>query len=309
VVQAGKPIEILFENTDTMPHNLVILQPGALEEVGNLAETTATQPGALERNYVPPSGKILLASQLVQPRQSQRLSYLAPGKVGVYPYVCTYPGHWRRMHGALYVVADLEAYQADPEGYLAKNPLPIDDPLLKFNRPRKEWKLEELSEGTKGLGGRSFVSGKQMFTVGTCVSCHKLGGVGQEFGPDLTKLDPKWDATEVLRHVLEPSLKIDDKYKMYAFELSSGKVVTGMIVKEGGGEVQVIENPLLSTKPQVIKAGEIDRKTESKVSPMPKGLLDKLTREEILDLVAYVVAGGNPSHKVFQGGHDHGGHH
>jgi putative heme-binding domain-containing protein len=309
VVQAGKPIEILFENTDTMPHNLVILQPGALEEIGNLAETTATQPGALERNYVPPSGKILLASQLVQPRQAQRLSYTAPGKVGVYPYVCTYPGHWRRMHGALYVVADLEAYQADPEGYLAKNPLPIDDPLLKFNRPRKEWKLEDLSAGTKGLGGRSFVSGKQMFTVGTCVSCHKLGGAGQEFGPDLTKIDPKWDATEVLKHILEPSLKIDDKYKMHVFELSSGKVVTGMIVKEGGGEVQVIENPLLSTKPQVIKTGEIDKRTESKVSPMPKGLLDKLTREEILDLVAYVVAGGNPGHKVFQGGHDHGGHH
>ena len=52
-----------------------------------------------------------------------------------------------------------------------------------------------------------------MFTVGTCVSCHKLQGVGQEFGPDLTKLDPKTfkDATDVLRHILEPSLKIDDK--------------------------------------------------------------------------------------------------
>jgi putative heme-binding domain-containing protein len=312
VMQAGKPVEIVFENTDTMPHNLVFLQPGALEEVGELAEKTATQPGALERNYVPPSGKILMASALVQPRQTQRLSWTAPATPGVYPYVCTYPGHWRRMHGALYVVASLEEYQADPEGYLAKNALPIRDPLLKFNRPRKEWKLEDLADGTKTLSGRSFSSGRQLFQVATCVGCHKLGGAGQEFGPDLTKLDPKWTPTDVLQHILEPSLKIDDKYRMYSFELSSGKVVTGMILREGGGEVQVIENPLASTKPQVLKVGEIDKREASKVSPMPKGLLDKLTREEILDLLAFVAAGGNPKHKAFGDGHDHGhekGHH
>ena len=41
---------------------------------------------------------------------------------------------------------------------------------------------------------------------------------------------------------------------------------------------------------------------------MPKGLLDKLTREEILDLIAYVAAHGDPKHKLFQGGHEHSGH-
>src|SRR5207248_8920325 len=66
------------------------------------------------------------------------------------------------------------------------------DALLKFNRPRKEWKYEELAGAVKSLEGRSFANGRQMFQVATCVSCHKFGGVGQEFGPDLTKLDPKW---------------------------------------------------------------------------------------------------------------------
>ena len=43
---------------------------------------------------------------------------------------------------------------------------------------------------------------------------------------------------------------------------------------------------------------------------MPQGLLDKLTLDEILDLIAYVAAGGDASHKLFQGGHmhGHGGH-
>src|SRR5262249_49500010 len=93
VVRAGKQVEILFENTALMPHNLVVTQPGALEEVGNLAEATATLPGAVERHYVPNSKKVLFASRLLQPREAQALSFTAPTKPGIYPYVCTYPGH------------------------------------------------------------------------------------------------------------------------------------------------------------------------------------------------------------------------
>ena len=153
---------------------------------------------------------MLLASKLLQPRQVEQLKFTAPKEPGIYPYVCTYPGHWRRMHGALYVVADLEAYHANPEAYLAKNPLPMKDDLLKFNRPRTEWKLEELADAVKEMeakGGRNFANGKQMFTVATCVACHKFGGQGNEFGPDLTKLDPKVfkNAIDVLEHILDPS--------------------------------------------------------------------------------------------------------
>jgi putative heme-binding domain-containing protein len=309
VVQAGKAVEIVFENTDTMPHNLVIVQPGALEEIGELAEKTALEPSAMDRHYVPVSGKILLSSQLVQPRNMQRLAFSAPKKPGVYPYVCTYPGHWRRMHGALYVVDDLDSYQANPEGYLAKSPLPIADELLKFNRPRKEWKFDDLASFTKSLSGRSYPSGRQMFTIASCVSCHRFAGQGQEFGPDLTKLDPKWTTEDVLKHVLEPSLKIDDKYRTYTFTLTSGKQVTGMILEETKTVVKLIENPLAAAKPIELKVANIENRTRSDTSIMPKGLLDKLTREEILDLLAYVVSGANPKHKVFQGGHDHGHEH
>src|SRR5262249_36312756 len=93
-VRAGKPVEIHFENNDLMPHNFVVIQPGALEAIGTLAEATATQPGALERNYVPVSNQVLVASRLLQPRDVQKLRWSAPTKPGVYPYVCTYPGHW-----------------------------------------------------------------------------------------------------------------------------------------------------------------------------------------------------------------------
>jgi putative heme-binding domain-containing protein len=307
VVQAGKPVEFAFENTDIMPHNFVIVQPGSLEEVGNAAEAGATQPGAADRHYVPQSNKVLLASRLLAPRDSQRLPYTAPTAPGIYPYVCTYPGHWRRMYGALYVVADLESYMADPEAYLAKNPLPMKDELLKFNRPRKEWKFEELAgEVEKMKDARSLATAKQIFTVANCVSCHKMNGVGQEIGQDLTKPDPKVaTSVEILRHILEPSLKIDEKYQTWVFDLNNGKKVTGMILEQKDGVFKVIENPLLKAEPITIKEADIDQKSKSATSIMPKGLLDKLTKEEILDLIAYIAAKGDAKHPLFQGGHEH----
>src|SRR5262249_26390433 len=111
-VRAGREVEIFFENTDLMPHNFVLVQPGSLEEVGLLAEWPATQPGAAERQSVPDSPKILHSSRLLPPRDAQKLSFTAPKRPGIYPYVCTYPGHWRRMYGAMYVVADLDEYLA-----------------------------------------------------------------------------------------------------------------------------------------------------------------------------------------------------
>ena len=68
----------MFDNTDIMPHNFVVTRPGALEEIGLAAEAMATQPGALERQYVPRSRKILLSSRLLQPSQSEKLSFEPP---------------------------------------------------------------------------------------------------------------------------------------------------------------------------------------------------------------------------------------
>ncbi|MSR32671.1 MAG: c-type cytochrome [Gemmataceae bacterium] len=310
VVRAGKPVEIILENSDLMPHNFVILAPGSLEEIGMRGENEANSPDAALRHYVPLSPKVLVKSGLLQPRDVERISFTAPSQPGVYPFVCTYPGHWRRMYGALYVVADLEGYQANPDAFLAANPLPIADPMLKDRRTRTEWKFADLAASVEQLKhGRSFGTGKQMFTVSSCVSCHKMEGVGQEFGPDLNKLDPKLTPVEILRHMLEPSLKIDEKFQTYIFETKAGKTITGMIVEETPQVFKVIENPLAKAAPVEIKKSDVESKTKSPVSLMPKGLFDKLTRDEILDLMAYVLAKGDAKNAYFGAdGHKHGGH-
>ena len=308
-VRAGKPVEFVFENSDLMPHNFVIIQPGTLEEIGTTAEATAQDPDAAKRNYVPDSPFVLLGSSLLQPRSSEKLSFTAPTEPGVYPYVCTYPGHWRRMYGALYVVADLDAYLENPEAYLASHPLEIKDDLLKDRRPRTEWKFDDLAGPVGTLEhGRSHGNGKQLFQVAGCVACHKLNDVGNVIGPDLAKLDEKFKPLDVLNELLDPSARINEKFQSYVFQLDSGRVVTGLILEETPELIKVIENPLASATPIEIKPSEVEQRLKSTSSIMPKGLLDKLSREEILDLIAYVLARGQAEHMLFKdaGGHGHG---
>jgi len=106
-------------------------------------------------------------------------------------------------------------------------------------------------------------------------------------------------------HKVEQSQKIDDKYRTRVFETESGKVVTGMILEETPDAYKVIENPLAKAEPVVLKKKDVADRKKSDTSMMPAGLLDKLTREEILDLVAYVASPGDPESTVFSGGSDH----
>ncbi len=301
VVQAGKPVEFRFSNTDAMPHNFAIVQPGSLREVGELAESTGRDADAMDRNYIPTSDKVLLGSRLLQPGESQSLSFDVPRQPGVYPYVCTYPGHWRRMYGALYVVENLEEYRADSVGYLAKAKLPIKDELLTMNTRRHEWTFDELAAEVRQLPrGRSWEVGKELFSVASCVGCHKLDGVGSVFGPDLAKLEDKKHTSEaILRSILEPSKEMEEKFQSHILVLDDGRLITGMIIAESDDEVQIVINPLAKDKPTMIEQDAIVGRKISAVSLMPAGLLDRLSREEILDLVAFVFAKGDKNHRLF----------
>ena len=110
VVEAGKPFEIIFENVDMMAHNIVIVQPGAREEVGNQAQTMQPVPDQEGRSYIPKNKKILAASKMVEPGQKETLKLVAPTQPGDYDYLCTYPEHWKVMFGQLIVVQDMEVF-------------------------------------------------------------------------------------------------------------------------------------------------------------------------------------------------------
>lgn len=102
-VEAGKPVAIILENNDIMPHNFVIVEPGALEEVAMKAQTLPPVPDKQGRLYIPDSNKVLAATKMLEPGQKQKLTWTAPKQPGKVPFLCTFPGHWVRMKGEIVV--------------------------------------------------------------------------------------------------------------------------------------------------------------------------------------------------------------
>jgi azurin len=119
VVEPGKPFEVVLENNDFMPHNIVFVKPGTREKVAKAAEQMKPEDDdGRGRAYVPKTPNVYAASKLLEAGQRATITMTAPNEEGVYEYVCTYPGHWMIMWGQLIITRDVD-------GYLENNPLPV----------------------------------------------------------------------------------------------------------------------------------------------------------------------------------------
>jgi hypothetical protein len=76
--------------------------------------------------------------------------------------------------------------------------------------------------------------------------------------------------------------------------------VLGRIVMREGGEVRVMTNPFAPTVLATLKEEEIADVETRPVSMMPPGLINSLNPDELLDLLAYIMTGGNPEDPAFQ---------
>ena len=100
-VAPGEEVEIVLVNADHMPHNLLVTKPGKLEDVSLKAEAMAAQPDAFQKHFIPDTPDVLHATKLINHNEIARLRFTAPAEKGKYPYVCTFPGHWRTMNGTM----------------------------------------------------------------------------------------------------------------------------------------------------------------------------------------------------------------
>jgi azurin len=75
---------------------------GALQQIGAAADARGG-PDGLAMQYVPPVPQVLFATTLINPGDSVTVQFRAPAQPGDYPFVCTFPGHWRVMNGILRV--------------------------------------------------------------------------------------------------------------------------------------------------------------------------------------------------------------
>ena len=288
VVQAGQPIQITLENPDAMSHNLVIVQPGALAEVGIVAsqmlEDSENWKG---RAYVPNSDKVLFASHLVKSKQTDTMTFVAPETMGEYPYVCTFPGHWVLMNGILHVVQDVDAW-------IAANPVKATGADPQARKLVKAWKVVDLAKDLDKLdGGRRLERGKELFTTVSCNACHEIGPVSERIGPGLAEVTSRLKPVEMLAAIIEPSRTINEKYQTWVVFTEGGLALTGIITRQDDEAIYLVQNPLASAEPIRIARDQVESMEQSKVSTMPMGLLNTLTKNEILDLLAYIRSGGS----------------
>jgi putative membrane-bound dehydrogenase-like protein len=104
-VAPGQLVEIVFTNPDSMQHNIVLGAPASLQVIGLAADELARGPSGIAQQYVPQIQQVLFYTKLVEPGETVTVQFRAPTQAGEYPYVCTFPGHWRIMNGILHVVA------------------------------------------------------------------------------------------------------------------------------------------------------------------------------------------------------------
>lgn len=168
-------------------------------------------------------------------------------------------------------------------------------------RPEKQWKLDELVKAANsGLKNRDFGNGQKMFGAAGCFACHRFQNQGGMTGPDLTTAGRRYSVRDLLDQVVNPSKVINDQFSAVMVITDEGLVHSGVVVNLNNDGLTLNTDLTDPNKRVTINRNTIDEMLVSKTSPMPAGLFNRMTREEILDLVAYLISGADPKHEYFQ---------
>jgi putative heme-binding domain-containing protein len=209
--------------------------------------------------------------------------------------------------GSVLGAADAAPKAATP----AAQPSPFTGPNGTPGGPRA-YETEELTPIVNRAlrGGRNYEQGKRVFEAIGCTMCHLFGGGAGGIGPDLSGVGGRFGAYEILQSILEPSANVSDLYSTKIITTTDGKTVKGKLDNEGETVVTLIQAPLFDpdTKtmswaggPKVtVKTADIVSMEEDPVSPMPPGMINGNKEDEIADMMAYLMSGGNPNNRMFQ---------
>jgi putative heme-binding domain-containing protein len=177
-------------------------------------------------------------------------------------------------------------------------------PKVKASKKKRtfvqDWKMAELEGDLASVAkGRNFAQGQDAVYASQCLMCHRVGEEGGSVGPDLTAIASRFSPRDILESIIDPSKVVSEQYANSEIVLKDGKTVIGRVVSDDDGKLLVRPSMLTPDMQEVAKA-DIKTREFSKISPMPPGLLNMLTKDEILDLVAYFAAAGHADGAPFK---------
>ena len=166
--------------------------------------------------------------------------------------------------------------------------------------PGKRWTVEEALPVVEVLSGRDLARGKAMYVATLCQSCHMMQGEGGAIGPDLSQLGTRFSAKDILTATINPSDEISEQYEATILELKKGGSVVGRLTNQDDTNYYVSQNPFAPEVIRTVAKAEVKSTKVSEVSTMLPGMINRLNDEELKDLMAYLISGGNPNHEVYQ---------
>ncbi|MEX2559615.1 MAG: c-type cytochrome, partial [Pirellulales bacterium] len=136
------------------------------------------------------------------------------------------------------------------------------------------------------LAGADRSQGRLIFSR-DCANCHRLFGEGSTAGPDLTDLQ-RSNLEYLLQTTIDPNSLVGLDYRTVVVVMKDGRLISGLVTQEDEKAVTL----QTATESVTIPKNEIDERSNSKVSIMPEGLLQKLTKDQVRDLIGYLQGAG-----------------
>ncbi len=164
----------------------------------------------------------------------------------------------------------------------------------------KAWTMADFEKDLDKAGkGRNFDKGRQAFVDAQCLACHRFGNEGGGVGPDLTAVTSRFARRDVLESILDPSKVVSEQFLNTTVVLKNGDDHTGRLVDESGDNLVLIPNQLQPDTKITVKKADVAKRSFSKISPMPQGLTDALSKEDLLDLLAFIESAGRKNGAAF----------
>lgn len=184
---------------------------------------------------------------------------------------------------------------------LAETVIPPEvTPVISPKGPGKSYTTDEIvALAESGLKKRNFEQGKAMFSAVLCINCHHFGSRGGNTGPDLTGSGNRYTIRDLTENITEPSKVISDQYPSEVITLKNGQTVVGRVVVEENNTLFVMTSAFAPNALTPVADADITERKPHTVSMMPPGLLNALNPDELLDLYAYILSGGNPNDPRF----------
>ncbi len=123
-----------------------------------------------------------------------------------------------------------------------------------------------------------------------CLKCHAISGAGGKVGPDLVSIGSSAQVDYLVDSILDPNKNVKEGFQSLVVATDEGKILTGIKIRETDTDLLLRD---VEDREFAIPLKSIDDQ-KSGTSLMPVGLVDKLTRAELIDLVKFLSELGKP---------------